>query len=770
MKIIQILTAPFRWFKKHFFKLALVIIVLIGSYLFYIDAQIKERFAGNKWEVPAQVYARPLVLTLQQEITPHEVEDELTLLGYRKVNKVKQVGEYTITQHSVKIYRRAFEYIALDAPERMVEIEWQNKRIHQIRLPHTKQQSRRIMLEPWLVSRLVGGLDEDRMLLLDEDIPEMLKVALLAVEDKDFYEHHGIAPLGIIRALFANLSAGRTVQGGSTLTQQLVKNLYLTRERSYIRKIREAAMAVVIDFRYTKQEILNAYINEVFLGQNGAVAVHGFGLASHFYFNKPLSELALDEIATLVGMVKGPSYYHPVRHKARAQERRNLVLRVLFEGKHLDLQEYQAALVKPLKTASSSSLASGKHPAFMDKVRQEIDEVIAAPELKQSGIKLYTTLDINVQRRAEAAVKKVIKAKQNKKLPDLDAAMVVTDIDSGGIRAIVGGKNTDYAGFNRALNASRPIGSLIKPVVFLSALTEPERFNLATQLEDKPISLDDAGGKRWKPLNADKAFRGHVPLIDALVHSYNVPTVNLALALGLDKVVDILNDLGADKRPTLLPSIALGAIELTPLSVNQVYQTIANKGEFRPLHSLSAVSTHDNKVIWRREDVYEQVVNEDASYLLNYALNKVTRVGTAKRLSEQFPSVNMAGKTGTTDDYRDSWFAGFDRHLVTSVWLGNDENKPIYMSGASGALVIFSEFQKQQTPKNLSQRFPSSLMIAHFNAGTGELTTPGCGDVLSVPAIKQFLPIRAKCNNKITEAPLPQTKKPKTWWQKLFGN
>ncbi|MFC3122992.1 penicillin-binding protein 1B [Agaribacter flavus] len=769
MKVNYFLMAPFRWFKRHFFQILLVSIVALGSYFFYLDAQVKQRFSGNKWEVPAQVYARPMVIAVQQEISPNEIIDELQLLGYRKVNTVVSVGEYAFKDNKLKIYRRAFNYIDIDAPERIVEITWQAQKVSQINLLSSKQKSRRIMLEPWLVSRLVGGLDEDRMLVQEGSIPDILKIALTEVEDKAFYEHHGISPIGILRALVANLSAGKTVQGGSTLTQQLVKNLFLTRERSYLRKIREAAMAIVIDARYSKAEILNAYINEVFLGQNGAVAVHGFGLASHFYFNKPVPELALEEVATLVAMVKGPSYYNPVRYNARTQERRNLVLRMLFDAQHIDASEYETAINAPLVTYKSGSLASGKHPAFMDKLKSEIKQAIDTQEIRESGIKLYTTLDINVQRRAEGAVQKVLNDKQNTALPELEAAMIVSDIDTGGIRAIVGGKDTAYAGFNRALHASRPIGSLIKPIVYLTALSRPERYNLASPIEDKPITLANQAGKTWQPQNADKQFRGKVLLIDALVHSYNIPAVNVAMDIGLEEVINTLTRLGVGKQVDLLPSIALGAIELSPLEVNQSYQTLANQGEQIKLHSLSAVVNNSNEVIWRRNTEQSQSINSDVAYLLSYALHKVTQEGTAKRLGKRFPKVNMAGKTGTTNDYRDSWFSGFDRNLLTTIWLGNDENKPVNMSGATGAMEIFSDFQRRQTPKSLSQRFPPSLTIAHFNASSGELTSPGCGEVVSLPAIKSYLPLQSKCNNILTEEAQPKKSNKKPWWEKLFN-
>lgn len=777
MKIKEIPLLPFRWLKRHFWKLFIVALAASIAYVIYVDAQVKQRFDGNKWQVPAQIFARPLTLQVKQEITIEEVKDELALLGYRRVPVAKNTGEYQIYADQLRIKRRAFHFPQGSEPQRDIRITWQGSRITDIEYiigkgsNPTAKSVALTRLEPWLVSRMVSGLDEDRMLVGRDDIPKLLQKALVIVEDRDFYKHHGIAPTSIIRAFFANIVAGKTVQGGSTLTQQLAKNFFLTRERSYIRKAKEAVMALVIDARYSKEEIINAYINEVFLGQNGAVAVHGFGLASHFYFDKPLVELDVPEIATLVGLVKGPSFYSPNSHPDRALERRNVVLRLLFEANEIENNVYEAYVASPLNTASSESLASGKHPAFMDKVRDELNYVISRPSERLSGVKVYTTLDINVQRRAEKALKeKVDSIARKREQPNLEAAMVVSDIKTGGIRAIVGGKEAGFKGFNRALNAHRPIGSLVKPAVYLSALEDPENYNLATMLDDTPVKMRSTGGKFWEPLNADKEFRGQVSLIEALTKSYNVPSVKLGMAVGLDEVAYTINRLGVEKNITLVPALTLGAIDLSPLQVNQMYQTIANNGVLNELHSLTAVTSNEDELIYLRDVQSERRADESATYLVNYALHKVTLEGTAKAVRLAFPNVNMAGKTGTTNDYRDSWFAGFDRNLVTSVWMGADNNEPVNLSGASGAMQIFIAFQQSQSPKNLSRRFPDGLGIAHFDATTGDLSAPGCGDIISVPAILSALPDRAAvCDGQSAIETKPK-KKPKTLWEKLFGS
>nr|WP_276307701.1 penicillin-binding protein 1B [Alteromonas facilis] len=760
------------------FKLTLVAMVSLGAYLFYLDASIKHHFSGNKWQVPAQIYARALTLNVEQEITPNEIIDELKLLGYRNVASVQQSGEYRYANQQLIFMRRAFDFVDGSQAARLIRITWNGARISEIQeaLPrqftfNSAQRIAQIRLEPWLVSRLVSSHREDRMLLDIKEVPPMLINALTLIEDKDFYKHHGVAPLSILRALIANLAAGRTVQGGSTLTQQLVKNLYLTREKSIVRKAKEALMAIVIDARYSKDQILEAYLNEVFVGQNGSLGVHGFGLGSHFYFDRPINELNTAEIALLVGLVKGPSYYNPRRYPERAMERRDLVLKVLFENNELNAAEYEQLVNQPLNIAIGASLASGKHPAYMDRVKRELSEILASPDIRESGVKVFTGLDINAQRRAEAALANSVEQLiTQRKLSDLQGAMVVVDIQSAELRAVVGSKDPAFSGFNRALDAYRPVGSLVKPAIYLTALEQPARFNLATPLMDEPISMDDEGGRQWQPQNADKKFRGQVPLIDALVKSLNVPTVNLGMDLGLANVADTLTRLGVKRSIRQVPALTLGAIDLSPADVSQMYQTIANQGVYKPLHAVTAVVSPNNRLMWKHADFAEQRVDEAATYLTNYALHKVTTEGTAKRIRQQFSSVNMAGKTGTTDDYRDSWFAGFDRNILVTTWLGDDDNAQTGLTGASGALSVFIDYQKRQEPKSLSRRFPNGLGIAHFDPTTGDVSVAGCQGTISVPAILDVLPPpQVGCGGEPAPKPAPKKDEKKPWWKRIFG-
>ena len=756
------------WFFKLFLRLCLIGFVVLGAYAFYLDAQIKHSFSGNKWEVPAQIFARPLELSKGEEITPQEVIDELNLLGYRKVTFANSSGEYSYQNRVLNVQRRAFQFPEGAEPLRHLVITWSGARIGEI---YDKSEDRpygSVKLEPWLVTRMTSGSHEDRMLVSLDTIPDMLPRALTLVEDRNFYNHHGVAPLSIIRALMANIAAGRTVQGGSTLTQQLVKNMFLTRERSIVRKAKEALMAVIIDARYSKSEIIEAYLNEVFLGQNGDMAVHGFGLASYFYFDRPANELSTPEIATLVAIIKGPSYYNPRKYAERTKERRDLVLRMLFDENEINREQYERYINMPLGLASGASLASGKHPAFMERVRKELNEILAEPSLRDSGVKVFTTLDIVAQRRAEKALAGTLNGLQKDRKAALQGAMVVTDSSSGEVRAIVGGKDYAFKGFNRALDAKRPIGSLIKPAVYLTALEDPTQFNLATPLMDEPITLESKNGQQWSPKNYDKTFRGQVPLLQGLTESLNVPTVNLGMQVGLDAIADTLARLGVNTPVEKVPSLTLGAFELAPFVTNQMYQTLSNNGRYVPLHTVTSVVTAENALLWKKAEFYSQRTDEAATYLLNYALYKVTTDGTAKRVGANFGRVNMAGKTGTTDDYRDSWFSGFDRNNVVTVWVGNDDNQPVNLTGAGGALPVFINYMKSQAPKSLSRRFPEGLGIAHFDAKSGAVVVAGCAGSLSVPAILDVLPpAQQDCAGKPVQEKRKQKKK--SWWERIFG-
>jgi penicillin-binding protein 1B len=757
---------PFTWLRRHWWKLTLVVVVLLSAYGFYLNAQITAKFAGNKWQVPAQIFARPLHLELKQEITVAEIVDELNLLGYRKVGRADSSGEYQQLGKTIRFVRRKFDFPHGSEDIRHIEVAIESGRIKQITELPVGNDLQQIDLEPWLVTRLVSGGREDRMLVRLDEVPPALIQALVLVEDNDFYQHHGVAPMSILRALLANIAAGRAVQGASTLTQQLVKNLFLTNEKSISRKVKEAFMALIIDAKYSKSEILETYLNEVFLGQNGNNGVFGFGLASYFYFDRPINELSVDEMATLVGIIKGPSFYNPRKYPERVKARRDLVLRIMLENNLLTPKDYKQSVANTLQLASGASLKKNKHPAFMDMVSRELRDVLINPDIRQSGLKVFTTLDTNAQIKAELALSEGV-TKQEKRLglSQFEGAMVVTEIAKGEVRALVGGREINYAGFNRALDAKRAIGSLIKPAIYLTALEQPGAFNLATLLADEPIKLKSSQGKVWEPKNSDKTFRGQVPLLTALVQSLNVPTVSLGMELGLSTITDTIWRLGVEEDIALYPALTLGAVNFSPLQVNQMFQTMANHGRYLPLHSITNIMSPDNQLLWHFDTLAQQRVDEQATYLLNYALHKVTLEGTAKQIHSQFQDINMAGKTGTTDDYRDSWFSGFDNNILITTWMGKDNNQPVNLSGSSGAMQIFIDYQQRQAPKSLVRRFPDGLSIAHFDIASGKVSKAGCQDTVSLPAITVALP---QAPDSCAGEPI-EPKKSKSLWEKIFG-
>ncbi len=754
----------FGWWKTYFIKLVVLVLVATIAYGIYLDAQVKERFDGNKWVVPAQLYARPLSMQVGQDLRQEEVLQELELLGYRRVQEPQGSGEFKVAGQRIEIVRRAFAFAEGFEPARRLILDLRHGKLVNIRDLATGEFLQRVRLEPMMVSRIITQSKEDRMLVTLDQVPDNIIAALLHTEDRDFYHHFGVSPLAIARALLTNIKAGRTVQGGSTLTQQLAKNLFLTRERSLQRKFNEAIMAVIMEIRYSKDEILETYLNEVFLGQKGNLAIHGFGLASYYYFNRPVNELTLAEGALLVAMVKGPSYFNPFRHPGRAQERRDLILRTMLDAGLIDVQMYQESVNTGVNVSDQGLLVQHKYPAFMDLVNRELRQVLPNPETRESGVKIFSTLDPFMQRAAEQAVSAVLPGLQEQvgNVP-LNTAMVASSFRTGEIRALVGGKDFNYRGFNRVLDAHRPVGSLIKPAVYLAALEDAGNYHLLTPIEDRPITLNSSFGKTWEPQNVDRKFRGQVSLLSALTRSLNVPTVKLGMDIGLDSVTDTLYRLGVAKAINEYPSITLGAVNLSPLEVNQMYQTMANLGEQHSLHTITAIASHDDRQLWYREQPGRQRVGRQAAYLTNYALHKVTKEGTGKRLKQAFPRVNLAGKTGTTDDYRDSWFTGIDSKLVTTVWIGNDDNKETSLTGSSGALNLYIKMQQQHKPRSFNQALPDGVGIAHFDPANGNHRKAGCAGSVSVPALIDALPNPISCDDESEQ-------EEKSFWERFWGN
>ncbi|QSX33072.1 penicillin-binding protein 1B [Shewanella avicenniae] len=738
-------------------KLAIILAAVLAVYSIYLDQIIARKFEGQKWYLPAQIFSRSMALYPGAPVSHQQLIDELKLLGYRKVANPRQVGEFSASSTKVDIWRRPFLHPEGKQPEQRVLISFDSNGVTAVSRGEDNRQLAVFHLEPVLLDRIVTGDGEDRLFVPTTEMPPLVIEALILTEDRSFYEHFGVNPLAIARAAFVNITAGRTVQGGSTLTQQLAKNFFLSSERSLIRKVREALMALIIDFRYSKEEILEAYLNEVYMGQDHSRAIHGMGLASQFYFGRPIGELTLAQQAFLVAVIKGPSYYNPWRYDQRAQQRRDLVLRLLMEGGKITAKQYQLAASSPLSLRDSERPVHQKLPAFFAQVKQELRDRYGEALLKQSGVKVYTTLDPLAQEAAEKAVLQTMKSLNAEKY-QLQTGMVVTDRYSAGIAAMVGDRVPSYYGFNRATDIRRPIGSLVKPFVYATALSQPNNYNLVTPLKDEPITLKNERGETWSPQNDDRQFKGQVPLLTALKDSMNVPTVNLGMALGVDAVATTLKQVGWSETINPYPSMLLGAVNGSPLMVAQMYQTIASRGRYRQLAAVTQVLDKDNKPIQATPLAQHQAIDPNVDYLVQYAMTKVVESGTAKKLGEAFPNDMLAGKTGTSNDRRDSWFAGMDERNVAVIWVGRDDNGKTSLYGSSGAMAVYRQFLGNRAPLSLRLPPESGIVQGYFDRDSGLAKGADCSPVVKVPALAESYHPTENCG------------KPKSWWQRLLSN
>ena len=745
-------------------KLMLVTLVLVIAYGVYLDAQIKQKFSGNKWQLPALVYGMEHEYFQTDALYKDDLIRHLNLLDYRKVRTLSLPGEYKVYADSVELMRREYSLAENHYPAKRIKISFQGRRIKTIWDAGLQKTASAFTLEPYLLARLQANNLEDRILVSLGDVPDIVIQTLLLVEDRSFYDHHGVSPLAILRALWVNIQAGRTVQGGSTLTQQLVKNMFLTNERSLVRKLKEAYLALLLDARYDKHEILQAYINEVYVGQNHQRAVHGLGLASQFYFAKPLNELSANEIALLVGMIKGPSYYNPRKYPERAKERRDLILRLMTEHGLLTPDDYQVEVSRNLDVQDLNAIARKKFPAYVDQVREELKKVVTHDGQLFSGLKIYTHFDPLAQHSAQTSLSTSIELIEGRRTIDgLQGAMLVVDSQQGGVKALIGDKKPHYAGFNRALNAQRNIGSLVKPFVYISAFEQEPTLNLASIVKDETITLTSSLGNKWSPKNYDNKYEGDIRLLDALVRSRNVPAVNLGMQTGLYEVVERMHDFGIKRDIPVYPSLLLGSVTLSPFEVAQMYQVLANKGKYIELHAIRSVYSNDNQLVWQPRDSQRQVVDASYSYLVNYALHKVTREGTAKAIAAKLPKRKFAGKTGTTNDGRDSWFVGYDHSELALVWLGRDDNQAISLTGSAGALQTFIQYQQVHNGENLILNMPAGVELKYFTKQSGVHSLPGCQDLILLPAIVAQLPPAQACDGS------KEWVKPKqSWLKRLF--
>ena len=761
--------------------------VVSGYWLYNLNTQVVNQFEGRKWAVPAHVYSRPQELYPGLKLTQASFIDQLDKLGYRKVKKLERQASYLVAENSVSLITRPYQFWEENQPDMAIRIEFSDGRLRSLINLRNSAFITEVNLEPRLIGSLRPGQHEDRDLIKIDEVPPEFILSLLATEDRKFLNHHGVNFISIARAMVVNFKAGRVVQGGSTITQQLVKNFYLTSERTIERKLKEMVMAVLLEFHYEKHEILETYLNEVYLGQAGNRAIHGFQLASKFYFGRPLQELNTHESALLVGLIKGPSFYNPFKNPDRAMSRRNVVLDLMFTEKAISEDELNASKSRPLGVRKNTLLSKSAYPSFLDLIRRQLSDQYDEELLQSEGLAIYTTMDLAVQQAADKALKQTIEtieSERNLESGKLQGAIVVLRASSGEILALTSDRDTDYAGFNRALDAKRSIGSLVKPAVYLAAFEQSNKYSLMSTIADSPLTIIDSANKKWSPGNYDKVFHGNVTLVDALARSYNIPAVRVGMDVGVESVVYTMQQLGLNSEIENYPSTLLGASQHTPIEVSQMFQTVANDGFRSPLRGILTIQSADNQPLQRYPLRSSRVVSAASSYLLDYGLHQVVNRGTARSLISQFPSgYSIAGKTGTTNDYRDSWFAGYSSDLVGIVWLGRDDNKSTGLTGASGALRVWQQLFSQLRLREWPDVPPPDIRYVSVNKLTGLQTEPECELAISMPFLAGTEPTEAQSCNQLVDIKLPDVsgtlKVPekaesvvdevKDWFKVLFG-
>ena len=723
-------------------KAVVVAAVLGGLWLIYMDALISTTFRERHWEVPAKVYARPMELYPGLALRRAELDYELDLLGYRNVAQISAAGQKLQRGQRLEWHSRSFRFPDEQLRGQRVVATFAGGTLSTLRSEGRALDLLR--LEPVQIGGIYPLHQEDRLLLQLVEVPSSLSAALLAVEDQKFYTHRGVSLSGIARAALANMRAGSVVQGGSTITQQLVKNYYLSSDRNLWRKFTELWMALLLEWHFDKDAILQAYINEVYLGQDGPRAIHGFGLAARHYFDAPLDELGLHQQALLVGMVKGPSLYNPLRHPERARQRRNVVLNAMQEQGVINEVAAGIALAQPLGLSQRPRIINS-YPAFLGLVRRQLRRDYRAQDLGSLGLSIFTSFDPLLQRQAEQSIQTIMD--QLDPAQELQTAMVVSSFDNGEVRALIGGRRPRFAGFNRALDAVRPVGSLLKPVVYLAALQQPQRWSLATPLDDSAVTIDVRGQPPWQPRNFDRESHGTVLLHRALAQSYNQATARLGMETGIEQVRQTLRELGVARAQPAVPSVVLGAGGMAPVDIAALYQTIAAGGFRLPLHTIRDVVGADGAVLQRYPLEYERGASIQAMHLLHYALREVVQEGTGRGVYRYLPAgFTVAGKTGTTDDYRDSWFAGFSGDLLSVNWIGRDDNAPTGLTGAGGALKIWAHFMARASRTALAYRVPDGVEHFWIDERSGALSASHCEGARLMPFIEGSAPQqRADC-------------------------
>jgi penicillin-binding protein 1B len=702
-------------------------------------AVVVRRFDGRRWNLPSRIYSDLYVLRPGDATSPAALTAKLERLFYQPVETAPdRPGHFRREKDAFDIHTRAFRYPGRAFAGRRVRLTIAGGRVKSV-TDAAGEAVPALILEPERLGSVFGAELEDRTVVRLSEVPQSLVDAVLVTEDRDFYRHTGVSVRRVLGAGFKTATGGMK-QGGSTLTQQLVKNLYLSPERTLKRKAIEAIMAVILDARYSKDEILEAYLNEIYLGRRGAVAITGVGEAARYYFGTEVSDLDLAEGATLAGMIRAPNAYSPFRSPERTKQRRDLVLRLMAEAGRIDDGQLRAALAEPI-TPKTRVEERTRAPHFVDFVKGELADRYGH-ELETEGLQVYTTLDVDLQQAAQRAVTQGLDnlekayrrlASASKQAP-LQGALIVLEPQTGGVRALVGGRDYRASQFNRVTQAHRQPGSLFKPFVYLAAFSRRDLdppLTPATILMDTPITVEwgqKTDEEMWTPRNYDNDYRGPMSARQALERSINIPTVRVSLAAGLPYVLGAARDAGIGSRLRGYPSVALGAFEISPMEIAGAYAAFANSGVRVPPNAIVGVTTGDGTVLDRKAATLSPALPADAVYLVNSILKGAVDHGTGAGARGKGLTGTLAGKTGPTNDGRDAWFVGYSPRFLAAVWVGYDDNRGLNLSGTQAAVPIFADFSRAVPAQYFAEDFPrpSDVVTAEIDPSTGYLAGGGC--------------------------------------------
>lgn len=721
-------------------RLALVVAIGAGGALLYLWVEVSSRFEGRLWELPSRVYSTPVALVTGAPVPSAGLVRYLDRLGYGELDPSEpRPGQYREIGSTLDIFVRGFRLGGEMFAPRQLRLRFAGPRLAAIE-DDSGTPLERVILEPELLATLHGSQQEEREIIRLADVPDELVHAVLAAEDARFYSHHGVDFRAVARAALANLRSARIVQGGSTITQQTVKNLYLGHERTWWRKMREVAMAAILEWRFPKARILEVYLNEVYLGQNGSVAVCGMRSAARFYFGRDLGDLSLGEQALLAGLIRSPGLYNPFSHPDRARERRDVVLDAMERRGFVDAEAATRARRGPIELSRGGPGPAAKSPWVVDLVRARLREIVSSRALTERGLRIFTTVDPILQEAAEGALERGLDrlerdapvVRRQKDSRALQGLMVAVRPATGEILAMVGGRSYGESQFNRATLALRQPGSCFKPFVYLAGFEaavegRSEGLQPSTLLDDAPIEIR-SGGSMWRPVNYDRQFRGPVSARHALEKSLNVPTVRASSRVGVAEVAEMAQRCGMDRDFRPLPALALGAQEVTPLELAAAYATVASGGRRADPLIIHQVTDLDGVALETRRTVTRQVVSPQAAYLLNDVLRGVMVDGTGASAARLGFRGVAAGKTGTTDDTRDAWFVGYTPDLLALVWVGYDDNARTGLTGASGALPIWVDFMKRAGAAEARTPFPEpeGIVRAVIDPTSGGLAVGTC--------------------------------------------